>query len=86
MWYSIIVIRKCMLTLQFCNSSAQARSNAPLNKNNQCITKIIFSCQKMRKFQLIEMFSLWVFALVINADTGEGGDRYRFQWQAATAV
>lgn len=39
----------------------------------------------MRKLQLIEMFSLWVYALVINADTQEDGDRYRLQWLAATA-
>jgi len=74
-----------MLTLQFCSSSAQARSNAPLNKNSQHITKLIFSFQKMRKLQLVEMFSLWFFALVINADAWEDEDRYRFQWQAATA-
>lgn len=39
----------------------------------------------MRKLQLIEIFSLWGFVLVINADAQEDGDRYRFQWQAATA-
>lgn len=73
-----LLMRISIVTLQLCSSSVQTRNNAPLKKkkkNNSHITKLIFSFQKTRNLQLMEMFLLGFFALVINADTWEKGGR-----------
>lgn len=61
--------------LQFICADKEQRSIKKKKKNNSHITKLIFSFQKMRNLQLMEMFLLGFFALVINADTWEKGGR-----------